>query len=314
MSARPESIFRAEAVEHHERQRGRTAGPLDLGPRWLRRTYLVVMGTVLGALVFAAFASVNEYATGPAFVRLTGQVDVRAQSGGVVDEVLVRPGDHVRAGALLVRFHAAQEAVELERVQHEYDGQLLRMLRDPSDQIARQQLAQLRAERDAAHARMADRSLVAPGDGVVNDLRVHPGQSVAPGDRIASLITPASRYEVVALLPGSSRPQLRVGGALRIEMRGYRAAFQDVTIQSVSNAVIAPAEARRYLGEIVDAVHLDGPQTLVTARLPADRFEADGQLFELYEGMIATASARLRRRSLLATFAPFLRDRVTHGD
>jgi multidrug efflux pump subunit AcrA (membrane-fusion protein) len=308
-------LFRDEAMRHRGNSRRGVGGVIRFAPAWTERVYWLLSATVLAALIGSAIATLHEYASGPAVIRIEGHVELRAPAAGVVDAIDVRLGQRVRKGALLLRLHAVAEAAELSRTRQEFEAQLVRMLRNPGDVAARQALAQLRGQLESAEARVADRLVVASQDGVLSDLRVRVGQSVAPGDLMATLIGDDSRLTVVALLPGSARPQLRAGMPLRLELTGYRYAFQAATIESISNAVVGPAEARRYLGsEVGDAVHLDGPLTVVVARLPERQFTVDARALDYYEGMSATASARLRRRPLISLLAPWLRPLVSHAE
>ena len=73
---------------------------------------------------------------------------------------------------------------------------------------------------------------------------------------------------MVAFLPGEDRPLLKRGMPLRLEVQGYRYAYQQLTVDSVGDEVVGPAEARRYLGdEIADAVQFTGPVVKVEAHL-----------------------------------------------
>jgi multidrug resistance efflux pump len=105
---------------------------------------------------------------------------------GIVSSVEVRPGQRVAEGTPLVSFRSREETVSLERIQREFE--LLRVLRDPSDEAARQTLTSLRAERELAEARQQARTLRAPHEGVVTGLRIRPGQYVTPGESVVSVV------------------------------------------------------------------------------------------------------------------------------
>lgn len=69
-SSRYHSLFRAEALEHHQT-------PQDLGQllqlhsAWIRLAYPLVLLTLASALVFSSVARVHRYAEGPAVIEVT---------------------------------------------------------------------------------------------------------------------------------------------------------------------------------------------------------------------------------------------------
>jgi membrane fusion protein (multidrug efflux system) len=304
---RPSNIFREEALEYHRvRPRGDGA-PVRLSPRWVEGTFWVVILLFASAVVFAVVARVHQYANGLAVVQVSERTTVTARAAGVVASFDVRPGERVHAGQVMVRLYGGPEATDLARFTSEFEAQLVKVLRDPADSAARQTLAALRAERERRAAQLNERSIQAPVGGVVSDVRARLGQSLAPGDVVASLVPETARFAVVALLPGSARPLLRPGVPLRIEMGGYPFAYQHLSIERVGDDIIGPGEARRYLGpDVADALAIDGPLVLVWASIPSRTFRAEGRAYPYYDGMIGHAEARVRTRSLFATLMPWL--------
>jgi len=300
-------IYRQQAMQEHTTARV-DSELLRLSPEWSRWAYWVLVVVVVAGLLFCALGTVSEYASGLAVVRVEGKSEVTVDVAGVVTSVEVQPGQRVAAGQVLVKLHAQEEHTALERIEREFELQLARVLRDPSDQPARQVLTTLRAEREQAQARQEARSIRAMRAGVVNDLRVRPAQYVQPGESVASLVDEDVRATLIALLPGSSRPFLRPGKMLRVELDGFPYEYRDLRIEYVSDQIIGPSETRRYLGrEISDALKFDGPQVLVRARLPASTFRRGGQTFNYVDGMMARAEARLRAESILVMLVPGLK-------
>ena len=311
-SPAPESIYRRQALEQHAHSHV-DSELLRLSPEWSRWTYWALLVVVGVGLAFCALGTVNEYAAGPAVVRVEGKSEITVNVAGLVTSVEVEPGQRVAAGQVLVRLQAQEERTALERIEREFELQLARVLREPGDQAARQVLTTLRAEREQAQARREARTLRAPRAGVVNDLRVRPAQYVQPGESVASLMDESARASLVVLLPGSSRPFLRPGKSLRMELDGFPYEYRDLVIDYVSDQIIGPAETRRYLGrEIADALSLSGPQVLVRARLPASTFRQDGQHFAYVDGMTARVEARLRAESVLVMLVPGLKALWNH--
>lgn len=301
------SLFRQEAVAHHVSYRAE-GELLRLSPGWTGAAYWLLCFVFASALLYAVLGRFREWATGPALVRVEGRSDVTARVSGTVAAVEVRPGQRVSAGQLLGRFYVEQEAAALSRIESEFELLLLRTLRDPNDQAARQQLSSLRAERDLARARLEERAIRSPVAGVVSDVRIRPGKHLQAGESVLSILSDNARFYVEVMLPGHHRPLLRSGQPLRLELKGYRYQYQVLSIDSIGDEVVGPGEVKRYLpAELQDAVTLDGPVVLVQARLPSPSFQIDGQSVRYYEGMQATAEVALRSERIVLLLLPALR-------
>ncbi|HVG07465.1 MAG TPA: GAF domain-containing protein [Thermoanaerobaculia bacterium] len=308
---RAAEVFREEAVEYHVTMGSREGDWLRLSPRWTNSTFWLLVALVVAFLTYSLVGTIDEYATGPAVVRLSGRTEVTANQEGIVTAVEVRPGDRVAAGQPLVRFQSARETAELQRIEREWDLQLIEHLRDLSAPGPSQVLIGLQAERDLARSRVEERVVRAPRAGLVRDVRSRPNQHVGSGDILLSLtgaVSSASLPVLMAVLPGEHRPLLRARMPLILELRGYGHAPQRLAITAVAEEVVDPEEARRLLGpEVATAVPLTGPVVLVEARFPDVAFEADGKRYELHDGMWGKAEVRVRSEPLLAALVPGLR-------
>jgi multidrug efflux pump subunit AcrA (membrane-fusion protein) len=306
-------LFRPEALEHHAARR-RQGALLDLTPAWTRWTFWLLLSVVAATVAWAWLGRVSEYAEGPAIVRIDSRRDLTARFSATVATVMVRPGEHVTAGQPLVQFHVDEESAELDRIRQEFDLQLIKVLRDPLDEPARQALSSLRAQRELATARLDQRLVHAPAAGVVSDVRIRPGQHLAVGELLLSVVPEDAPLSLVALLPGRYRPMLRRGMPLRFELSGYRHEYRETEIDAVSAEIIGPAEAKRFLGpDVADSVELSEPVVLVHARLSSRQFLSGGQSFDYFDGLHAQAQARVRSEPLLLRAFPAFRELVHHG-
>jgi multidrug efflux pump subunit AcrA (membrane-fusion protein) len=307
LPARNSSPFRQEAIDYHAGDR-RDGALLRLSPRWTRWSYWLLLATLVAAAAYGAVGHVHEYASGPAVIRVEGRLDLTAKSDGTVATVSVQPGQRVAEGQPLVQFFMEQEHAERERLQKEFDLQLLKLLRDPSDESARQSLSSLRAQRELASTRLEQRLVRAPRAGIVSDVRIRPGQHLGVGELILTIVGDDARLSMVALLPGRYRPMLKPGLPLRFELVGYRYEYRELRIESIGDEVIGPNEAKRYLGPgLADSVVIDGPVVLVRANLPAARFFSDGESYQYFDGLHARAEARVRSESIVLTILPALK-------
>jgi membrane fusion protein (multidrug efflux system) len=313
MSDRSTELFRAEALSHHYRADRDSGDVLRISPAWIPAAYWLLLAVIAAAAVYGTFGTLTEYATGPAVVRVEGRTHVTAPAASTVATVDVEPGQRVEAGGVLVTLYLADRAAELERLNREFDLQMIKFLREPADQAARSALTTLRAERQLAQTRLEEQRLKAPHSGIVSDIRIRPGQHLTPGDPVLSLLGDDLRWVVIAMLPGHARPLLQPGTAMRLELAGYRYAYRDVAIQSVGDEIVGPAEVRQYLGqEIADAVPVTGPAVLVKAQLASSTFQADGRSLSYHEGMIGTVDAHLRRQPILLSIIPALKSLFRH--
>jgi multidrug efflux pump subunit AcrA (membrane-fusion protein) len=132
-------IFRREALVALD-DRGGRGELLHLSPSWTRWAYVLLVLVIAGTVSFSFFATVGEWAIGPAVVRVDGRTDLTATASGTVAAVEVQPGQHVQSGQVLVRFYMAQEQASLTVLNGEIESNLVKLLRDPGDQAVRQAL------------------------------------------------------------------------------------------------------------------------------------------------------------------------------
>ena len=89
-------------------------GPLD-EKRYVRWGWTVVLVGVLGSLVWMGFAPLDQGVQVPGNVIVVGQrKSVQHPTGGIVDEVLVRDGDLVKAGQVVARMNVTQARADAE--------------------------------------------------------------------------------------------------------------------------------------------------------------------------------------------------------
>jgi multidrug efflux pump subunit AcrA (membrane-fusion protein) len=310
VSDKPVSLFRREAVEH-QRSRGLRAELLAIDSSATAWGFRLLCVGIVVALVFVILGRLNEYATGPAVVRLDGSTTLTASAAGLVSRVDVAPGDAVKKGQVLVRFHASGELSEYEAAAKEFDSQLGKLLLRPDDPAMREALVGLRTRRDLARTRLDQRTLVAPHDGIVGDVRVREGQVVEPGLRVLDLQEKASAANVVALMPGRYRPMLRPGDELRFTLDGFQHRAYRLVVSRVGDQIVGPAEAERYLGrDLADTLPIKGPVVLVQAALQRTSFDVDGEHYEFASGMFGKAEVVARNEPLAYAFIPSLKQWV----
>ena len=131
------------------------------------------------------------------FVAING-TDVTTEAGGVIREILFEPGQHVRAGTVLVRLNTANEQATLRAL--EAAAKLAVTQRDRWRELSQQKLVSLAeveqraadaattlAQVEAQRALIAQKTIRAPFDGVLGIRKANLGQFIAPGSPIVNL-------------------------------------------------------------------------------------------------------------------------------
>ncbi|MCW5809022.1 MAG: HlyD family efflux transporter periplasmic adaptor subunit, partial [Deltaproteobacteria bacterium] len=303
----PSDLFRQEAIMSLVR-RGARGDVVRVHPGWVRAAYWLVLLSLAGAVSFAAFARVHQYAEGPAIVRFTGRSDVVALEGGTITALDVVRGQAVAEGEVLARLYDAEQLTRLRGLDTEFERKLVTYLQTPADPVTRRDLAAIVSQRETARASLASRVIRAPRAGTVKEVYVANGKVVQPGKVVLSLVEAgaAEGLSVVAFLPGSERPRLRPRQRLLLALPGYRGVRIPAEVRGVSSEVLGAAEARtRYLGERVgESFPVEGNVVVIDAVLASEQFESDGQVFSLHDGMVGLVEVQLASKSVLETVIP----------
>ncbi|WP_224367106.1 efflux RND transporter periplasmic adaptor subunit [Hyalangium versicolor] len=302
----PQPLFRQEALAHHARPEAR-GSLLQITPFWARTTYWIIVLAAVVAGVGLAVVDINEYAQGSVLIQVKGLEDVASTAGGRVSRVLVQRGQHVKAGETLVELYSSQELGDRERLEQEFRALLATTLLTPLNGAAQQVVSSMRTQLDQSQARLAERSLKAPFEGIVNDVRVREGQFIGQGEVVVSVMREGAESWALGLVPGRYRPMIKPGQAFRLELEGFPYQFRDLEVASISDELVGPAEVRRYLGpDLGDVVTLQGPVVVVEARLPSSEFVSDKRTYHYYTGMPGTVRVKVRSRNGWMTLLPIL--------
>lgn len=302
-AAGDDGLFRKEARDAYALPRW--GDVVRVSPGWLARAYWLLVALLVASAVFISVAEVATYSAGPCVVRSLARTTISAREAGNIAAVTVAPGDQTTVGTVLARLDDSDQRAAVARLDQEFQARLRNHLLDPADAAIDAALRGVRAQLEAARASLEQRLVRATAQGIVGDVRVRPGQRVEPGDIIASVFEASQGLEVIALLPGEDRPQLGPGMTLRLELAGYRYAYQTVVITSVSTDVTGPAEARRMLGvEVSGDLPLPSSVTVVRGRLPSPEFVVDGQSFRYHDGMVGGAEVQVRSEPILFALVP----------
>lgn len=212
-------------------------------------------------------------------VKARESVTVTAKVSEIVQIVHFDSGQEVRAGAALVILSDRQQQAALSEAQASADeaDRLLRRQSELVQQqlIARAQVDNQRAARDAAQARvaqiraqLADRVVRAPFSGVLGLRQVSPGALVTPGTPIATL-DDISRVYVDFPLPEAQLS--RVGPGQRVDARAVAYPDQrfEGAVQTVDARIDPATRAVQVRADLPNPQRLLRPGMLINVEIAA---------------------------------------------
>jgi len=215
-------------------------------------------GVKLIALVIAAIVGFFSFATGTFRVAARTVVEGAVQRvaaapfDGFIQQSFVRPGDTVRAGAVLCRLDDRELKLEQTRLVSERE-QLVRKHRQALAAQERSTMAIIAAQIDQVEAmlslvadKLARATLVAPFDGVVvsGDLHQLLGTPVELG-KVLFQIAPLDAYRVILQVEERDIAYLRVGQPGVLTLSGMPHQYMDFSVQQIT-PVSTAQEGRNY--------------------------------------------------------------------
>ena len=235
------------------------------------------------------------------------EVQLAAQAGGRVQRVLVRQGDPVRRGQLLLVLDQTQlraevaslrAQMETSKLNYERYAYLVRM--GAASAIDRDQFRQTYvAAREALVAKQADlafKDLRAPIDGTIGDLRVKPGDVLNAGAPIAALLR-NDRLLVRLDVPAAQAMEVRDGQGVELLDASGRAVARavvsgiDPNVRSSSQVLLVRAAVQDPQRRLRAGMRLRARLLLDRRTLPAVPFPAvtsqAGQTFVYRVGDLA---------------------------
>jgi membrane fusion protein (multidrug efflux system) len=276
------------------------AGDASATPAADLRSDSTVALPVVGALVRRGDLVLSVRATGA--VRAERQVTLKVETQGTVSEVLVRPGERVTAGQVLVRLDPRPFDLAVREAEASLAEMQVRLLHalvgdDPNDTGAvaktRRDGARRRAGVPGAETRLEraqmDReraTITAPFAGTVDRVGVVAAQRVGPGEEIARLVD-LSSLTVEASVLEHDLPFVRAGGQATV----VPSASPDTRYRGTIEAVLPVVDTATRAGRV-----------LVRVRT------ADGRLRPGMYADVQLEAARLAGRVLVPAGAVIERD------
>lgn len=299
------TVFRAEAIEEQRRSESPSA-ILNVSERWGSWIVGGMAALLLAFVAFLVFGTATEYAEGTAVVHSRGRVPVVANEGGTVAAIHITPQTEVAPGDVIGTLYDHAELAQVQRLEHEYEDALVRLLRNPEDPTAGSGLAALRGASEQARADLEERQLIVPVGGMLTDVRVRPGTLVNPGQTVATVRAARAGFEIVAAVPGNFRPLLASGLPVVAELEQFPGSRFHLEAREISPEVISPGEARALMGQLLPTGTEDGALALVYADLPEVLVSSTGAEHPLYDGMRGSVRIPVREERFIVTLWPAL--------
>lgn len=299
------SLFRAEAIEEQRRSESPSA-ILNVSERWGSWIVGGMAALLLAFTAFLVFGTATDYAEGAAVVHSRGRVQVVANEGGTVAAVHIAPQTMVAPGDVIGTLYDHAELAQVQRLEHEYEDALVRLLRNPEDPMAGSGLSALRGASEQARADLEERQLIVPVVGVLTDVRVRAGTLVTPGQTVATVRAARAGFEIVAAIPGNFRPLLASGVPVVAELEQFPGSRFHLEAREISPEVISAEEARALMGQLLPTTAEDGALALVYADLPEVLVSSAGAEHPLYDGMRGSVRIPVREERFIVTLWPAL--------
>ncbi len=220
---------------------------------------------------------------------------------GAENELLIQKSRHAEAVAALGAITATRDQVEAES------------RRKTADELskAEQRVAALTQDLVKTTQRTRERSLVAPIDGVVQQLAVHTiGGIVTPAQPLLVLVPTASRLEIMAMIPNQDIGFVEVGQRAAIKVRTFdftKYGLLEGIVESVSMDAIKPDPTRDLPdGRSPDSM-MPGPSgatqdPVYAARISLDRrqIKVGDKVVNLAPGMAVTVEIMTGERTIIS--------------
>lgn len=223
-------------------------------------------------------------------VRSAASASLRIEIAGTVEEVLVRPGQAVRQGQPLVRLDPVPFEIAVREAEAALEDAELRLLDNTMpDSIVtgrmptgdRLRNAEIRAGLPAARARLdkakLDREravITAPFDGVMDQVKVSPGERVSAGHDVGTIVD-LTNLRIEASVLEHDLPFIRVNGEATITTAAAPGQAVQGRIASILPLVDSTTRAGRAIINVRNPGMTGGSGTLLRPGMYADvRLEA----------------------------------------
>lgn len=230
-------------------------------------------------------------------VRYVSSLDLQQRQAALLDQQL-------RLAELNRQRVSAVQENQLAETELRY--QKIQIARD--EETEARNLSSIEQELTESRARREERVL-APGKGVASVISVEPGQAVAAGQTLLTIVPANSELEAELYAPTRAVGFLRPG--MRVQLRYQAYSYQHFglasgTIKDISGAALRPEEINSFFQGAASADHGE-PLYRIRVHIDRQTMQGDGTEWPLRAGSLLDASVLLERRRLIEwMFSPIL--------
>lgn len=206
---------------------------------------------------------------------------------GMITEILVKNGQHVKQGDILLKVDGQQAKHALQsseatlrqaedgykRIQNLHKEGVVTDVKEIEIQT---KLAEAQSMAAAARKALEDCTMRAPRDGVITDIEVQKGQNLAPGQRAMTLLSDGG-YKVSFSVPENEIAQIHCGDKGSVEVKAIEQSRISVTITEKS--ILADRLSHTYeVKAIVDKQKVEGLMPGMVCRVVLQKDLVSGYL------------------------------------
>jgi membrane fusion protein, multidrug efflux system len=180
----------------------------------------------------------NNRADFQGVVEAENNVTMSAENGGTVTQILVKEGQKVAKGQLLVKLDASileaqadeiANAMDLARITFEKQERLWKQKIGSEIQYleAKNRKESLEKQMQSIRTRMAKYYLTAPFDGTIDRVYINQGQMTAPGSPVVQVVD-ASKIKIVSEVPERYIGVFKVGDSVLVKYPGLKLESMEV--------------------------------------------------------------------------------------
>jgi RND family efflux transporter MFP subunit len=184
---------------------------------------------LVGGFVLAVLPSVFGAASSPGITEPVFDVTLSLPVPGIVSAINFKPGDFVHTNDVILELDNQLEQIEVERRKcimenHKADWESTRTVFEKSASVSRDELLKKEAdykvalaEYQEAQEQLRRRRLLAPGAGILCELKLHVGEACSPYEAIVRLVDTRRCY-FTSDIPAGDSAGLKKGQTVHLEI------------------------------------------------------------------------------------------------
>lgn len=181
------------------------------------------------ALLWLCHSFAADLASCPGITEPVFDVTLSLPVPGIVSALNFKPGDFVHTNDVILELDNQLEQIEIERRKcimenHKADWESTRTVFEKSASVSRDELLKKEAdykvslaEYQEAEEQLRRRRLIAPGAGVLCEMKLHVGEACSPYEAVVRLVD-TRRCHFISDIPARASVRLKTGQAVQLEI------------------------------------------------------------------------------------------------